>query len=50
MESAVALRVELTIPGGDAFEHSCFHRSIGAGFTFRIGRHPAPGAAPDASF
>ena len=40
--SAVALRVELAIPGGDAFEHSYFHPSIGAGLTFRIGRHAAP--------
>ena len=42
-ESAVALRVELAIPGGDAFEHSYFHPSLGAGLTFRIGHHhPAP--------
>ena len=41
--SAVALRVELAIPGGDAFEHSYFHPSLGAGLTFRIGHHhPAP--------
>jgi hypothetical protein len=38
-ESAVALRVELAIPGGDAFEHSYFHPSLGAGLTFRIGHH-----------
>ena len=48
--SAVALRVELAIPGGDAFEHSYFHPSIGAGLTFRIGRHAAPGVAPSAIF
>jgi len=40
--SVVALRVELAIPGGDAFEHSYFHPSLGAGLTFRIGHHPAP--------
>jgi len=38
-ESAVALRVELSIPGGDAFEHSYFHPSLGAGLTLRIGHH-----------
>ncbi len=48
--SVVALRVELAIPGGDAFEHSYFHPSIVAGLTFRIGRHRAPGALPAAIF
>jgi outer membrane protein with beta-barrel domain len=48
--SAVALRVELLIVGADAFEHSYFHPSIGAGLTFRIGHHRAPGVAPAKTF
>ena len=48
--SAVALRIELSILGGDAFEHSYFYPSIGAGLTFRLGaRPPSPGGgAPTA--
>ena len=38
--SAAALRIELSILGNDAFEHSYFHYSIGAGLTFRLGREP----------
>jgi len=38
--SAVALRIELSILGNDAFEHSYFHPSIAAGLTFRLGREP----------
>jgi opacity protein-like surface antigen len=48
--SAVALRLELSIPGGDAFEHSYFHPSVGAGLTLRIGRGPGPGLLPAAAF
>jgi outer membrane protein with beta-barrel domain len=46
--SAAALRVEIAILGGDAFEHSYFHPSIAAGLTFRLGRRPPPpgGGAP----
>ena len=38
--SAVALRIELSILGNDAFEHSYFHPSIAAGLSFRLGREP----------
>ena len=38
--SAAALRIELSILGSEAFEHSYFHPSIGAGLTFRLGREP----------
>ena len=38
--SAAALRIEVSILGNDAFEHSYFHPSIAAGLTFRLGREP----------
>jgi len=47
-EGAVALRIELSIPGGDAFERSYFHPSAGAGLTFRIGHRASPAILPAA--
>ena len=38
--SAAAVRIEASILGNDAFEHSYFHPSIAAGLTFRLGREP----------
>ena len=38
--SAAAVRIEASILGNDAFEHSFFHPSIAAGLTFRLGRAP----------